>query len=315
MQWTLAKLAEEFFKVIEITNAKNTVDNYKRYIRGFIKSTRNKALSKLKPLDLLKWGKTWHRIQAVQRLFGWAVNEADILKRNPFKTVKKPRPGERRRVLSRLQVVSILRNTDRHFRNFLLCMRETIARPQEVRAFRWESLHTPTSGIKLADALCDGSAFFSLEEYKGRERRKDPSKPRVILLTPRLGRLLARLASKCKKLQGEIFRNSRGKPWTSNAVRCRMRRLRKKLGLGADYRGEQIVAYTFRHTQATEAVVRGIRDRMLAELMGHTSTRTTARYQHLETDHLREAFQQFSRKPKRKPKGTDDKPEDPRVDR
>lgn len=311
MQWTLSKLAEEFFKVIEITNAKNTVDNYKRYILGFIKSTRNKALSKLKPLDLLKWGKTWHRIQAVQRLFGWAVNEAEVIKKNPFKTVKKPRPGERRRVLSRHQVVNILRNTDRHFRQFLLCMRETIARPQEVRAFRWESLHTPTSDTKLVDALRHGSAFFSLEDYKGRERRKDPSKPCVILLTQRLGRLLARLASRRKKLQGEIFRNSKGKPWTSNAVRCRMRRLRKKLGLGPDYRGEQIVAYTFRHTQATEAAARGIRDRILAELMGHTSTRTTARYQHLDTDHLREAFDKFNRKPKRKPKLTDGQPENP----
>jgi site-specific recombinase XerD len=71
-----------------------------------------------------------------------------------------------------------------------------------------------------------------------------------------------------------------------------MGRLRAKLGLGPDENGEQIVSYTLRHTAATRASARGVRDRVLAELMGHTSTSTTQRYQHLQADHLADAIRQ-----------------------
>ena len=87
-----------------------------------------------------------------------------------------------------------------------------------------------------------------------------------------------------------MFLDSDGHPWTANAVRCRMRRLRAKLDFGPDENGEQVVAYTMRHTAATRASSRGIRDKVLAELMGHTSTMTTQRYQHLQADHLADAI-------------------------
>jgi site-specific recombinase XerD len=45
-----------------------------------------------------------------------------------------------------------------------------------------------------------------------------------------------------------------------------------------------------RHTGATAAVRAGIRDFALAELLGHASTRTTARYVHLQPDDLRGLF-------------------------
>jgi site-specific recombinase XerD len=71
-------------------------------------------------------------------------------------------------------------------------------------------------------------------------------------------------------------------------------RLRDKVGLGPDENGEQVVAYTMRHTSATRASARGVRDRVLAELMGHTSTTTTQRYQHLQADHLAEAIKRVN---------------------
>jgi integrase len=71
----------------------------------------------------------------------------------------------------------------------------------------------------------------------------------------------------------------------------RMSRLRKRLGLSRDARGEQLVCYSVRHTGATRAAAAGVRDRILADIMGHTNTRTTARYQHLEVSHLTAAIE------------------------
>jgi integrase/recombinase XerD len=60
-----------------------------------------------------------------------------------------------------------------------------------------------------------------------------------------------------------------------------MRRLRRRIDLADD-----VVPYTLRHTAATRATVAGVRDKLLAELLGHTSTRTTARYQHPNVEDL-----------------------------
>ena len=51
-----------------------------------------------------------------------------------------------------------------------------------------------------------------------------------------------------------------------------------------------MVCYTWRHSAATEATLRGIRDRVLAELLGHASTRMTERYQHLDFADLVRCF-------------------------
>jgi integrase len=134
--------------------------------------------------------------------------------------------------------------------------------------------------------------MFVLTDFKSRKRRKDKESVRIIPLDDRMVRLLDRLARRQSPSPDDyVLVNRHKRPWSANAVRCRMRRLRERIGLGPDERGEEIVAYTLRHTSATRASARGIRDKVLAELMGHTSTRTTQRYQHLQAEHLAEAIQ------------------------
>lgn len=297
MTQTLESIVREFFDVIQYTNAPGTVANYKRHIYAWMKTVEGKTLEELRPIHLLRWGHTWHQIQAIQRLFGWAVDEAELITRHPFRKVKKPPIGERKRTVPRKQFLLLCRTAGRPFRDYLLCLRETIARPQEVRGLGWEQLRAASEGEHVLDACLSGRACFVLDEYKARKRRKDPSKPRVLLVSRRLGRLLVRLARQRDGLAGPIFLNTKGSAWTTNAVRLRMRSLRRKLKLGPDARGENIVAYSIRHTQATAAAAAGVRDRILAEIMGHTSTRTTARYQHLELDHLRAAFDRVNARP------------------
>lgn len=290
MQPLLADLAEQFYAFMEGRNAPGTIAYYRTNIRRFVQAVGNLPVGELRKHHLLTWGKTWHEMQSVQRLFQWAHAQMELIDRNPFKDVKRPRAGMRKRIISPRDFARILRATDPWFRALLIAMRETIARPQEMRGVTWECIRCDEANHYMAEALLSGSAYFELWEYKSRTQRTDKDAPRNIPISPRLARLLARLLERAKSNVGPIFLNARGKPWTNNAVRLRMRRLRDRLHLGADHRGENLVAYSIRHTQATNASANGVPDKILAEVMGHTTTRTTARYQHLSTKHLLSAM-------------------------
>jgi integrase len=256
-----------------------TLDYYRHQLQQLLDALggQRSALSLL-PHDVEMFKTGWHSVQAAQRLYNWGV-KMGLIADNPIRGVQKPELGQRQRVLSPIEMAQLLRTADHDFRPFLLAMRHTLARPQEVRALQWK---------QLADQPVP---MFVLRDFKAKKRRKDKASVRLIPLDDRLLRLLNRLANRRKPHPDEyVFLNSDGSPWTANAVRCRMRRLRAKVGLSSDEAGEQVVAYTMRHTSATRASARGVRDRVLAELMGHTSTTTTQRYQHLQADHLAAAI-------------------------
>jgi integrase len=293
MPCTLSELIQLFLAWSEVYLHKKTARIYTHYLKKFLASVGDKKLEELKKFHLQAWAKTWHEFQAVQRLFTWGVVDAEIITKNPFKGMRKPPLGERRRILSRRESISFLRGARKPFRSLMLAYRETYARPQELRLATFEDLKAENPAMDIDLALRSGQACIVLESYKCRLRRKDPNTPRVILLSPRVGRMIARLRMSRKRNDERIFKNAMGKEWSQNAVRCCFRRLRKRIQSKRDTRGENIVPYSFRHSGATAAAASGVRDRMLAELLGHTSTRTTARYQHLSIEHLRSAMQKL----------------------
>ena len=121
--------------------------------------------------------------------------------------------------------------------------------------------------------------------FKRHKTVKKTHKPRVVMLTPPMIELCRQLV--VKHPDGALFHNSRGKPWTRNAIRCRFRRLPHKLGLEAG-----VVAYAYRHTFTTEGLEAGVPIATMAELLGHTAAiMISDHYGHLDqkSDHLREA--------------------------
>jgi integrase len=288
---TLGQLADKYgewmAREVEAGRMKpRTLDYYHDNLQKFLDAVggHRPALGVL-PHDFEMYKTGWHSVQVVQRLYNWGAGMG-LLTENPLRSVQKPGLGQRERILSPQETVRLLRGTDRDFRPFLLAMRHTIARPQEVRAFQWKHL------------VYEPVPMFVLRDFKAKERRKDKAAVRTIPLDDRMLRLLNRLArGRHPSPEDFVFVNRDRRPWSTNAVRCRMRRLRAKLGLGPDENGEEVVAYTMRHTAATRASARGVRDRVLAEIMGHTSTSTTQRYQHLQADHLAEAIHRANGRP------------------
>ncbi len=289
----LKRLIKKFLKWCSATRKPRTTEYYRCLLYSFLAHVGNVRIGKLVPVDLESFGKTFHQVQAVQRLFQFAVDGLRILKVNPFKKVKRPPAGQRTRIFDRKELVQYLRRCGRAYRDFLIVMRGTMARPQEVKILSWPMLQAPIDWHgTIEDALYAGKAMFVLWEYKSRERAANPNKPRIIMMTRRVGRLLLRLRSRADSLAGIILLNDLDMPWTANALRCRMRRLRRKFPALPHVTGENIVNYTMRHTAATYASPK-VTQKELSLLLGHESMETTERYQHLRIDHLHDAMEKI----------------------
>jgi len=202
-----------------------------------------------------------------------------------------PHSRNRNRVLSRREQARLLRAAPRDFRAFCLACRESGARPQEVRVLAWADLRSEHSPRSLAAALLRGEAYFYLAEHKQRGRM-DEGGPRVIPITPRLGRLLVRLARRGPQ-DGEIFRRITGQPWSKCALCRRMAKLREKCSWARKCFGENVVLYTWRHTRATAWAAAGLNLLVLSYALGHRSAKTTQRYVHMTPAMLRHALGQL----------------------
>lgn len=253
-----------------------TLDFYRHQLRKLAAVAGDHPAAELRAHHLAgRYPFTHHSVRALKRLFRWALEE-DLIPKDYFRRLKTPRCGARRRILTRAELVKLYRASSRPYRRLLMAARHTMARPGELRALRWRDVHLERRLILLW-------------EFKAKERRRDGQEVRKIPLTLPLVRLLSNMR-KGAGPEDFVFLGREGKPLTANAVRCAIRRARAAAGLGPDDHGERIVCYTIRHTSATNATRRGLVDRRLADILGHTNTRTTARYQHLDGADLVEAL-------------------------
>lgn len=244
---------------------------YKGYLdspkHGFLQSIGTVKISDLKPyhvtawLDANEWGQTSRScaIRAVKRPFQWAVDEG-LLDVSPLKRVKRVKAKRREVIITPDQWAVILEATkDEAFRQFLEFMRGgTGCRPQEARIV--EARHLVGAALVLAP-----------EEAKG-------GRERTIVLDDKVAALVAKLMA--QNPTGKLLRNTKGRPWSSSAVVSRFRRLRKRTGI------EGLVAYTSRHTYATELLLNGVDPISGSILLGHADTKI-----------LSETYQKLQQKP------------------
>lgn len=278
-----------FLVAVEPTISPATMALYRHYLTRFAANAGKVRIDKMTPARVYQWSRKYHPVSCVRRLFSWLTVEARLVVVNPIAGIKVRRNGHRRRILDAGERAKLLRASGPQFRRFMLAMVETIARPREIRELQWGDIRTSGSPAWSTEDLVAGRCFFWVDQFKGAERRRDRYAVRTIPISSRLGRMLSRLRGTGESYVLPIFVNSAGKPWTCNAVRLQFRRLRDRAGVVADLRGENVVAYSLRHTGATDAVGAGIKGFTLAELMGHSDIRMTQRYVHLRPDHLIEA--------------------------
>lgn len=259
----------------------NTLENYAWYADQFEKRSGMLRISELAPKHVTDWiasNPTWgpsaqrHAIITVNRIANWSLSERRITE-NPFRGIKKP-SGKRREELIPSEMHELMVRTagsqkgsgkiDRQFRLVLVALRHCGGRPQDVANVRIEH--------------CSDDRW-TVHEHK---TKRHTGRPRIVYLSPCLQTITKMLS--WNRSSGPLFRGRRGS-LTTNAIGCRIKRLREELGIS------DVVAYSYRHTYITDAMQRGVDIATVAELVGTSVSMIQRHYGHLERkgDHLRNA--------------------------
>jgi integrase len=198
------------------------------------------------------WGPTtkneaYARLSALYR---WAI-KAGLCKENPVAMC--PRPVRLSRAAASApspeDAARILSVVGPSFRIVLEAMYDTDCRPSDV--------------IRVTAAEFDRThKVWRLAAHK---TARKTGRPHQVLLTDRVAATCERLAR--EHPTGPLYRTQTGRPikhpeWIAKAVR----EARRKLGLP-----EEVVPYGFRHAFATDSLVRGVSDVVVAALLGHTT--------------------------------------------
>ena len=247
----------------------DTMRNYDWYGQSFSERWGYLYARNLAPHHVTTWiterrwsGTTeYNARRSIFRMFSWAADEK-TLAQNPLRGMKRPKPAPRGRAMTEAEYRTLLRHEKYvGFRQYLFALRNTGCRPKEARELLWENVREDR---------------WILPKHKTMHKTK---KPRVIYLNAPMRKLMVVLRRSAKA--SRVFVNRYGNPWTMNAVRLRIKRIKEVTDLPDD-----VCAYLLRHQFGTESIVNGVDIATVAELMGHSSLEMISSvYLHLAEQH------------------------------
>jgi integrase len=267
VDYTARQVIDAYWKWAQVDWAESTKDNRKRILDSFKASISGSLKAEsLRRLHLDAWLSGCERVKSsttrndyitlIKSAMKWAKVRGYI-ERNPIEDMPKPPRNVRQEFLPADTWPKVLAlATDQEFLDLLTAMLATGARPNEM--MRFEKRH-----------LSENRFVLPIIESKGRKRS------RVVYLPAEALVIVQRLAAKYS--EGPLFRNRYGMPWGRNAVRCRFRRLKRRMAM------PKLTATTLRHSYAHYRLTQGQDALTVSKLMGHADCRMLAtRYGHLE---------------------------------
>lgn len=282
-----ADLVEAFLKHSRVHFAPDTHRVNKYYCQLFAEACGQVLATEMKPYHVSRWvdakveAKEWNETSVYNarrtafRVFSWSVGQG-LLKANPLEGMPRPVPAPRQRAISDAEFWKLHANAGDPLRRLLLALYLTGARPKEVRELTWDQVQ---------------EGRWVIMHHK---TRKKVAGPRVVYLPEQMKEMMGLLRGETGG-EGNVFLNTVGKPWTMNALRLQVYRIRTKLEMSED-----VCAYLCRHGFGTRAVLNGVDGKTLAELMGHSSTEMiNSVYVHLadQRQHLSAAVEKINASP------------------
>jgi len=274
---TIYDLVNQFLLAKDGEVCSGTLQGYAKHLAVFAKAygTRQaESITSDEAEDVSKkagWSSTYRAdfLGTVVCMYRWGVRQR-LLNQSPVEGVRKPPRASRgaKCVISEADHNKLMRSADDDFRDYLILLWNTGARPSEIASLTAEQVN----------ASIDGAV--PLENHKLAHK----GKPRFLILH---GEALEVATKRAKEVNsGLIFRGNNGL-LTARAIAGRMSRLCERAGT------RPINAYSFRHTFATQALVNGLPDAQVSALLGHSDTSMLHKhYSHLtsQTRALKDAI-------------------------
>ncbi len=311
---SFAAIADAFLDWVKPNRSADTFEWYRYRIERFCQRYPDLSADEIKPFHVQEWVDSYthlsqtsrrNYVRSVKRCLKWALRQGYV-DTDPIADMEVPGAEAREvRVLKEEfeTLCSFIR--DDTFLELCRVCYTTGCRPQEI--LRVEARHYEPAHKRWV---------LPPSEAKGKKR------PRIVYLPPYALAVTVRLCSKFPK--GRLFRNTRDKPWTTDAVNNGFTRLQVRMGkdalkkgghdlkvltmaaFGLDAKAYKALGwreqtkltnkvassyaphyslYSFRHSWATNALETGLDALTVATLMGHSDPSTLARvYSHISSN-------------------------------
>jgi integrase len=222
---SLVAVVDAFLDWVKINRSADTFEWYRYRLQRFCERYPDLRTTDLKPFHVQQWvdsypdlGRTSRRnyLRSVKRCCKWAVQQG-YLSANPVEHLEVPTADRRERRVTTDEYERLLTLIcDESLKDLVITTWETGCRPQE--SLRVEARHVELEHQRWV---------FPKSEAKGKRQ------PRIIYMSDTALEITRRRMQQFPT--GVLFRNSKGRPWTPDAVNCAFDRLRVKLLRKSDH--------------------------------------------------------------------------------
>ncbi|MEZ6111818.1 MAG: tyrosine-type recombinase/integrase, partial [Pirellulaceae bacterium] len=216
---SVAVLIDQFLEWVQKNRALDTYAWYRDKLQLFAERHPTLRVSELRKFHVTQWidayevssGTKRNLARSIVRCMNWAEDEG-VIDQSPIRRFRKPKGGTRDTIITSEDFVSLLRATPvREFR--------------EMCRFAWYT------GARAAECLAIERRHVEIANHRivlPVSEEKMERAPRIIYMTDKAEAIVRRLCERWPS--GKLFRNSRGKAWTTDAVNCAFQRIAKKTG-------------------------------------------------------------------------------------
>ncbi len=268
----MEQFKKEFLEYSSGVHTKKTQKTYETAFREFIRVEGNRSMDTIgireiehflsvKKLEASEWTARKYYI-ALRAAFEKAV-QWELIKENPFRKVKKPKPPEVLPAFFSEQdfqlLLSVIENKD--FRELCTMALLTGLRLGELLALRWKDIDFTTKVI-----LIQNSEGFTTKSKRSR----------VVPMCEELCCLLRGRKENIRCESETVFHDKKGMPLKEGTASQKFKRYVRRAGLN-----DKLHFHSLRHSFASGLVTSGATLYAVQKLLGHSTSKTTEIYSHL----------------------------------
>ncbi len=249
----LAAIIDAFLEWTQKHRSPDTYEWYRYRLQRFIERHADLRACDLQPYHVQQWVDSYelsqtsrrNYLRSVKRCIKWAVAQGH-LRNNPIQHLEVPNAESKEVLITADEYQKLLSFVpDGPFRDLIEVTWETGCRPQE--SLRVDARHFDAKHQRWV---------FPRAESKGKKA------PRVVYLSDAAAAITKRLVN--AHPDGRLFRNSKGAPWTTDAVNCGFDRLRIRMGKAViRHRRETMPVEAIEELAATFKTTRRVKGRVV----------------------------------------------------